>query len=95
MKVRVQYFAIVRELTNHREEILDVDEKTTVLDVLKTLARKHGEEFRKYVFDPETGNPRPYIQVLVNEDSISTLNGLSTVLAEGTILAIIPPVGGG
>lgn len=95
MKVRVQYFAIVRELTHQREEILDVDEKTTVLEVLRALAKKHGEEFRKYVFDPGTGNPRPYIQFLVNEDLISTLNGLSTVLAEGAILAIIPPVGGG
>ena len=95
MKVRVQYFAIVRELTNQREEIQDVDEKTTVLDVLRALARKHGEKFRKYVFDPGTGNPRPCIQFLVNDDSIFTLNELSTVLAEGTILAIVPPVGGG
>lgn len=75
--------------------MLEVKEKTTVLDVLKVLAEKHGEQLKEYVFDPKTGNPRSSLQFLVNEDSIAGLNGLPTVLGDNSSLAIIPPVGGG
>lgn len=95
MRIKIQYFAIVRELVNQREEVIDVEEKTTVLDLLKLLAVRHGEKFRQYLFDPATGNPRPYLQFLVNEESISSLSGFSTILPENSAFAIIPPVGGG
>jgi MoaD family protein len=95
LKVKVQYFASIRELLGLREEMLEVKEKTTVLDVLKVLAQKHGEQLKEYVFDSKTGNPRSNLQFLVNEDSITSLNGLSTILEENSSLAIIPPVGGG
>jgi MoaD family protein len=95
LKVKVQYFASIRELTNLREEVLDVEQKTTLLDLLKVLTKKHGERFREYIFDPATGNPKPYLQFLINQDSASNLSGLSTMLTENSVLAIIPPVGGG
>jgi len=95
LKIRVQYFASVRELVGLRQEILEVEEKATVLDVLRVLARRHGEEFREYVFNPGTESPRSHLQFLVNEDSISSLNGLSTVLLDNSSLAIFPPVAGG
>ena len=95
MKVKVQYFAAIREIANRSEEILEVEKRPTVLDALKALAKNHGDKFTDYVFDPQTGVPRPYLQFLVNEESISTMNGLSTVLSDDSTLAIIPPVGGG
>lgn len=95
MKVRIRYFASLREQTSLREEILEVDEGTTILDVLNLLAGRHGERFREYVFDAETGNPRPYLQFLLDERSISTMSGLSTVLKGDCEFAIIPPVEGG
>ena len=95
LRVKVQYFAAIREIVNQREEILEVDQRTTVLDVLRVLANKHGEKFSDYVFDPQTKAPRAYLQFLVNEESVSSLNGLSTALTDNSALAIIPPVGGG
>lgn len=95
MKVKAQYFAIVREIVGQHEEVLDLPREITVLDLLKFLATKHGEKFRQYVFDPRSGDPRPYLQFLINEESIATLNGFSTTLSENSIFAIIPPVGGG
>jgi MoaD family protein len=95
LKIRAQYFAIVREIANRREDVLEVEESSTVLDVLKLLTEKYGEKFRDYVFDPKTGTPRPYLQFLVNGDSISNLDGFSTVLTDDSSLVIIPPVGGG
>ncbi len=95
MKVRTQYFAIVRELANRREDILDVPDRATVMDVLGILAKTYGVKFRDYVFDPRTGTPKSYLQFLLNGNSISNLDGLSTVLTENSELVIIPPVGGG
>jgi molybdopterin synthase sulfur carrier subunit len=95
LKITVQYFASVRELVGLREEILEVGEKATVLDVLRILARRHGEEIREYVFNPGTKSPSSHLQFLVNGDSISSLNGLSTVLPDGSSLATYPPVAGG
>lgn len=95
MKVKIRYFASLREITNLRDEILEVDEGTTVLDVLSLLAGRHGDRFREYVFDSRTGNPRSYLQFLLDERSISTMSGLSTVLKRDCEFAIIPPVGGG
>jgi MoaD family protein len=95
MKVKVQYFASVRELINLREETLDLESGSTVEDLLRLLAAKHGENLGGYLFDPKTSKPRSYLQFLLNQQSISALNGLSTLLADGAVFAIIPPVGGG
>jgi MoaD family protein len=95
LKIKIQYFAIVRELVGQREEVIDLERKTNVLDLLKLLGTRHGEKFMQYVFDPATGNPRLYLQFLVNQESISSLSGFSTILPEDSTFAIIPPVGGG
>lgn len=95
MRVKVQYFAAVRELVNQREEFLNVNDNTTVGELLNLLVARHGDKFKEHIFDPKTGSPRPYFQFLLDEKSISTLDGFSTVLRGDCVLAIIPPVGGG
>jgi len=92
--VKVQYFAELREIVNQREESLDVENPITVIDLLKMLALKHGDKFRAYVFDP-SGVPRPYLQFLLNGESIARMNGFETELQAECRFAIIPPVGGG
>ena len=95
VKVIVQYFASVREIVGQRQETIEVDKETNVLELLKLLANRHGDMFKQYIFDSTTGEPKAFLQFLVNEESISTLNGLKTVLSENSKFAIIPPVGGG
>ena len=94
MKVRIQYFASVRELVNLREETIDLPAGTNVRNLLDILASKHGDKLKEYLLD-QTGNPREYLQFLLNEKSISETEGFSTHLRDGSTLAIIPPVGGG
>ncbi len=94
LKVKVQYFASVRELVNQREEAIDVPIGTDVRGLLDALAAKHGDRLREYLFD-RNESPRPQLQFILNEKSISETGGFSTVLTDGCIFAIIPPVGGG
>lgn len=94
MRITVQYFASVRELVNLREEAIDVADGASVKMILELLATRHGAKLKDYLFD-HAGNPHPYLQFIVDEQSIAETGGLSTVLKNGSRLAIIPPVGGG
>ena len=96
-EVKVRFFTTLREVVNKREETLTFSESQTVtVDlVLKTLSKKYGIPFTEYVYDGKTGQPKNFLQFLVNGTSTSTLNGLETALKEGDVLAILPPVGGG
>lgn len=94
MKVKIRYFAAVRELVNLREETLDVPVGTNVRNLLDLLAAKHGQRLKECFFD-DTGIPRQYVQYLLNEKSVSETGGFSTLLTDESTLAIIPPVGGG
>ncbi len=97
MKVKVRFFTNLREITNKREQTLTFpeNEKVTVNKVLKTLTQQYGKAFTEYVYDSKTGQPKNFLQFLVNGTSTATLNGLETELKDGDVLAILPPVGGG
>ncbi|MCW3996918.1 MAG: MoaD family protein [Candidatus Bathyarchaeota archaeon] len=97
MEVRVRLFTVLREITNKREETLQFpdDKEVTVEVVLKTLSQKYGAAFTEYVYSGKTGEPKGFLQFLVNGVSIQTLSGLQTKLGDGDVLAVLPPVGGG
>lgn len=93
----MRFFTTLREITGKREETIAFkkSQKATLNDVLDTLAKRYGKSFVDYVFDQKTGEIRGYLQFLVNGRSISESDRLDTRLADGDVLAIIPPVGGG
>ena len=97
VEVKIRFFTSLREIVNKREETLTFanGEKITVDLVLKTLAQKYGKPFIEYVYNGKTGQPKNFLQFLINGTSTATLNGLETELKDGDVLAILPPVGGG
>ncbi len=97
MEVKVRFFTNLREIVGQREETLPFanGEKVTVDLVLKLLSKKYGAPFTGYVYDAKTGEPKNFLQFLINGTSASTLNGLETELKNGDVLAVLPPVGGG
>ena len=97
MKISVRFFTTLREIIGKREETLDFSdsEQITVAKVLGKLAERYGKGFVEYVYDSRTGDVKGFLQFLINGRSAATLKGLETELADGDVLAIIPPVGGG
>jgi MoaD family protein len=96
VELKVRFFTNLREIVDKREETLTFSEgEVTVNLVLKTLSKKYGKPFVDYVYDGETGQPKGFLQFLVNGTSTQTLSDLETVLKDGDVLAILPPVGGG
>ena len=94
MNVKVQYFAIIREMAKLRDEVLTPPEGITVLDLLKIIVTRHTQ-LKDYVFDPKTEYPRANLQFLIDDNLISALRGFETPIIQDCTFAIIPPVGGG
>ena len=97
MEVKVRFFTNLREIVNKREETLTFPKgaRVTVDMVLNKLSQKYGSPFTDYVYEGKIGQPKGFLQFLVNGNSASTLKGLETELKDGDVLAILPPVGGG
>ena len=95
MKVKVKFFAMAREIVGAAEQEIELADGSSAGDLLKLLTAKNGEKFRDFVIDTKTGNPRPNLQFLIGDQLLSNLDGLNTILPDGAIFAIIPPVGGG
>jgi MoaD family protein len=95
LKITVKFLAAAREKAGVREEVLELGGDTTVLEILKALAAKHGEELREYLFDSGSGKPRSHLQFLLNGRSVSMMGGFSSEVREDTTMMIFPPTSGG
>jgi len=97
LRVSARFFTILREVTHKKEEVLEFpeEENVTIAVLLGKLSEQYGRRFSEYVYEKKTGEVKGFLQFLVNGRSVASFNGLETVLADGDVLAIIPPVGGG
>ncbi len=95
MKVRVKFFAAIRELAAVKDETIDLQSNTAVRELIQVLCQRHGVDFTGYGIDPNTGAPRSHLQILVDGKNLSSLEGLETRLSDGDEVALMPPVGGG
>lgn len=72
MHVRIVYLGRIRTVTGSREEVAEVVPGSTVGTMLEELAARHGDEFRKLVFDG--GELAPGFNVLV--DGLNVTKGV-------------------
>src|SRR5262245_40953421 len=64
-----------------------------VRGLLEELARRHPQVHVRLC--DERGEPRPHINVFVNDDHVSARAGLDTPLIAGDLVTILPAVSGG
>ena len=95
MRISVRFFTRLREITGKREEILIFPEgqEITLAKIIETFAEEYGKAFIDYVYDERTSEIRGFLQFLVNGKNAT--GGMATLLNDGDVLAILPPVGGG
>jgi molybdopterin converting factor small subunit len=66
---------------------------TDVRGLLAELARQHPQVHVRLC--DERGEPRPHINVFVNDDHVRARAGLETPLTAGDVVTILPAVSGG
>ena len=81
MEVEIRYFAAAREATGVGTERVRVADGATVADVRDQLVARH----------PALAEALPGLRFAVDE----AFAGEDTPVADGAVLALIPPVGGG
>lgn len=94
MKVTIKFFTSLREITGNKMVIIELKNLISVEQLLSLLFEKYGQEFRDYVYNQE-GKVQDFLSFLVNGKNINNLEGFNTILKDGDIIAILPPVGGG
>ena len=94
MNVEVKFFTSLREITGKKVDKVQLQTAITVEALLILLSGRYGTEFREYIYNKE-GNVQGFLSILVNGKNINALQGFSTELKEGDVVAILPPVGGG
>ena len=81
MRIEILFFAQLKEALGRDDETLDVDDTSTVADVVSVLAER-----------PEWGPVQALpLSYAVNEEHVDG----SHTLGEGDRLALLPPVSGG
>ena len=96
MRIHVRFFTGLREITGKTEETLEFPEEVVSLNlVIEKLAERYGENFIKYVYEPETGKIRDFLQFLLNGRSILAPNSLDTRISDGDVIVILPTIDGG
>jgi molybdopterin converting factor small subunit len=64
-----------------------------IRELLRALAEQHPQVHVRLC--DERGEPRPHINVFINDDHIRALAGLDTPLASGDVVFLLPAVSGG
>jgi len=94
MKVKVKYFALLRELLGVKEEEYEIEEDLTLYDLLlNNIPERHNnaaEIWKGKIMKFLEGEPSSYI-VVVNGNRASP----DQKLEDGDVVAVLPPVGGG
>ncbi|MHB8909427.1 MAG: ubiquitin-like small modifier protein 1 [Syntrophales bacterium] len=93
MKVTIRAYATLREIIGARETTLALSPGETVRCLLENLTQTHPG-LRAQLFDA-TAQVKPYILILKNGRNIMSLQQLDTVIGEGDVIALFPPVAGG
>jgi len=96
LRVTVEYLGYIKQtLGVTQPENIELEADSSVHDLLIHLAEKHGEPFRKAVYDPKDTALKPYHIIAVNGLMINLLNSLDTKLKDDDRVAVMPVVTGG
>ena len=96
MRVTVEYLGYIKQTigVEHAEQI-NLKEGALVRDLLTLLAEKHGEPFKKDVYEPESVDLKPHHILSVNGILLNQLKGIETKLKDCDRVILMPVVTGG
>lgn len=94
MEIEMRFFATFRDAVGTKERVREIDDDTTVGDVLASLEREH-EGLDGQLLTEDEDAIRPQLSVLKNGRNVVHMAGPATELTDGDVLSVFPPVAGG
>jgi len=94
MEVEVKFYAMLREIAGRRAESVELPPNSSVRELVDLLVARYGGAFGRYVYDAEK-QVRNYLSYMLNGVNINSLDRFDTILKDGDVLSLLPPVGGG
>ena len=82
-------------MLNKREDHFELDEDTSLSDLLNKLAEVHGVAFRKEVYEPGLKDVKMGFSVTVNGVLLGQLGGLDAKLSDGDNIILMSLMSGG
>ena len=96
LKVKVDYLGSIKQTLGLKQaEEVQLKDNASLVDLLSMLAEKHGDPFKKSVYEPKDPDLKPYYILSVNGLLFNQLKGLETKLEDGDRLIFMPVVTGG
>jgi len=93
---RVRLIGVLATAAGKREVEIQTPSQLTVSDLITTLLDQvQNRQFKDFLVDSATNDPRPNVIILLNEQDCNIFQGLQTRLDEGTVITIIPVAHGG
>ncbi|MGQ4891434.1 MAG: ubiquitin-like small modifier protein 1 [Candidatus Njordarchaeia archaeon] len=94
MKIKVNFYAIFRQMAGGKTFEIEVPNDATIRDLLEAIRNQISEEIYKKIL-AFMESERIGILILVNGRNIVHLNGLDTEIKEKDKIDIFPPGAGG
>lgn len=91
--IAVKFFASFRDIVGRKGMDVEYRYGMTLGELLHDLCSS-SEPLNRACFE-EGGELRDYVKLLVNGHNIAFLDGLETMLKDGDVIAVFPPVAGG
>jgi len=96
LKVTVEYMGYIKQtLRMEQAEPVTLAANSTVGDLLILLAERHGDLFKKAVFDPKETEMKPHHILAINGILTNQLGDLKAKLCDGDHVIVMPVVTGG
>lgn len=95
MKITVRLFASLSAVSGTRELELCLDEGAGLMDIVKELSARFGPGFNGALYSAQYGPLNPFASVAVDGRTVLLTPDADVNLDEGSVVAFLPPLGGG
>ena len=92
MQVTVEYAAQVKQAAGVGSETVELDEGSSVRDLILRVADRHGDPLRRVILGGD-GNPHPSILLFVDDNQIRWDS--TEPLRDANVVTLLSPVSGG
>ncbi|UCE95890.1 MAG: MoaD/ThiS family protein [Candidatus Bathyarchaeota archaeon] len=95
MKIKVEYLGFIKNMLNKRAEEFEMNEGSSLQELLSKLSNLYGARFTKEIFEPGQKDVKSGFVVTINGVLMGQLEGVETRLKYGDHVILMSLMSGG